>query len=91
MKFYFLFCEVFLICLSNTRKQKEISVFGDLRSLKETKKNHHSFKNAVCCIARAIKHKVKDKVMPAFSVSREAEARGTVWAKSSEPGHSCKT
>lgn len=26
----------------------EISVFGDLRSLKETKKNHDSFKKAVC-------------------------------------------
>lgn len=60
--FSFLFREVFLVCLSNTRKQKEISAFGDLRSLKETKKNRDSFKKAVCCIARAIKHKVKDKV-----------------------------
>lgn len=65
MKFSFLFffCEVFFLgCLSNTRKQTEISVFGDLRSLKETKENHGSFKKAVCCIARAIKHKVKNKV-----------------------------
>lgn len=60
--FLFFFCEVFLVCLSNTRKHTEISVFGDLRSLKETKENHGSFKKAVCCIARAIKHKVKNKV-----------------------------